>query len=160
MGLETAHREVLAKLNKGMTLDDFERAADFLRAHGIALRVFILVKPPFQDEAEASEWAANSARFAFACGATAVSLIPTRPGNGALERLMETGEFTPPRLATLERALERALSLHQGRVFADTWDLGRCSSCSACIERRRQRLHAINLKQQILPRVDCQVCEE
>jgi radical SAM enzyme (TIGR01210 family) len=158
MGLETAQPDILAKLNKRMTLDDFERAAGFLRAHGLALRVFILVKPPFQDEAAALEWAAKSAHYAFACGATAVSLIPTRPGNGALERLIETGEFRPPRLATLERAMERVLSLHRGRVFADIWDLDRFSSCSACIEARRQRLQAINLSQQIQPSVECPVC--
>jgi len=56
MGLETAHPEVLARLNKRMTLDQFARAAEFLRGHDIALRVFILVKPPFLDEAEALEW--------------------------------------------------------------------------------------------------------
>src|SRR6185436_18367570 len=47
LGLETAHPEVLEKLNKRMTLDHFGRSAAFLREHGIALRTFILVKPPF-----------------------------------------------------------------------------------------------------------------
>jgi radical SAM enzyme (TIGR01210 family) len=47
MGLETAHPTVLEKLNKRVTLDRFAAAAGFLRSHGIALRVFILVQPPF-----------------------------------------------------------------------------------------------------------------
>ena len=47
MGLETAHPEVLAGLNKRMTLDQFSTAANFLRRNGIDLRVFILVQPPF-----------------------------------------------------------------------------------------------------------------
>jgi len=48
MGLETAHPETLARLNKRMTIEDFSRAAEFLRNQGIALRVFILVKPHFK----------------------------------------------------------------------------------------------------------------
>ncbi len=47
MGLETIHPEVLPRLNKRMTPEMFSGAAEFLRRHGIALRVFVLVKPPF-----------------------------------------------------------------------------------------------------------------
>jgi len=158
MGLETVHPEILPRLNKKFDLAHFAQAANFLRKEGIAVRAFVLVKTPFMSEAEGLEWAVKSAEFAFACGATVVSLIPTRPGNGALDRLMETGEFTPPRLATLERALELAVNLRQGRVFADTWNLEPFSSCSACLEKRRQRLHAINLTQQLQPVVDCPAC--
>jgi radical SAM enzyme (TIGR01210 family) len=96
MGLETAHPIVLEKLNKRMTLAHFAQAAEFLRAHDISLRVFVLVKPPFLDEAEAIEWARRSADFAFDCGAEIVSLIPTRAGNGALDALMASGEFAAP----------------------------------------------------------------
>ena len=53
MGLETIHPQVLNKLNKRMTLDLFRRAAEFLAKNQIALRVFVLVKPPFLDETEA-----------------------------------------------------------------------------------------------------------
>jgi len=158
MGLETVHPEILPRLNKKFDLAHFAQATDFLRKEGIEVRAFVLVKTPFMSEAEGLEWAVKSAEFAFACGATVVSIIPTRPGNGALDRLMETGEFTPPRLATLERALELALNLRQGRVFADTWALEPFSSCSACLEKRRQRLHTINLTQRIQPAVDCPAC--
>jgi radical SAM enzyme (TIGR01210 family) len=158
MGLETVHPEVLPKLNKQFELSDFARAVDFLRNAGIAVRAFVLVKPPFLNEAEGLDWAVKSAQFAFDCGATVVSLIPTRPGNGALERLMEAGEFAPPQLSTLERAQELALQLRGGRVFADTWNLEPFSSCPACLEQRRQRLHTINLRQEILPVIDCPVC--
>jgi radical SAM enzyme (TIGR01210 family) len=158
MGLETIHPQVLPKLNKKFDLRHFSRAAEFLRKAGIALRAFVLVKPPFLDDAEGVEWAVKSAAFAFSCGATAVSLIPTRGGNGALERLRDTGEFAPPRLATLELAMEQSLNLRAGRVFADLWDLGRFSTCAVCFERRRKRLLAMNLSQKILPRVDCEIC--
>ena len=159
MGLETIHPQVLPCLNKKFDLDHFASAAEFLRSEGIAMRTFVLVKPPFLDDAEAIEWAVKSAAFAFDCGAGVVSLIPTRGGNGAMERLSEAGDFAPPRLSVLERAFEQVLSLKRGRVFADTWDLETSSGCAACLEMRRQRLHAMNLSQTTLPAIHCQVCD-
>lgn len=158
IGLETAHPEVLEKLNKRMTLDQFRRAAEFLRENNVALRVFVLVKPPFLDEAGALHWAKRSMDFAFDCGATAVSLIPTRLGNGALEVLAGRGEFSPPKLATLEAALDYGISLKRARVFADLWDLEQFSDCSECFERRRARLHEMNLRQITQPGVACESC--
>jgi len=107
IGLETAHPETLARLNKRMTVEQFVSATHFLRRNEIALRVFILVKPPFQlADAEALEWCRKSIDLAFDCRARVVSLIPTRPGNGALESLALQGQFTPPSLDLLETALD------------------------------------------------------
>ncbi len=158
MGLETAHPEVLEKLNKRMTLDQFRRAAEFLRRNGIALRVFVLVRPPFLHEVEALDWAGRSVDFAFDCGATVVSLVPTRFGNGALEELAGRGQFSPPKLPTLEAALEYGIGLKRGRVFVDLWDLEKFSDCPACVEQRRRRLHEMNLRQMVLRRVICERC--
>jgi len=159
MGLETVHPQVLPRLNKKFELAHFSQAAGFLRDNRIAVRAFVLVKPPFLDEAEGVEWAVKSAAFALSCGATVVSLIPTRPGNGAMERLMAAGEFSSPRLATLEKALELALEVRgDGRIFADTWDLEQFSNCPACFEKRRQRIYAMNLSQRIPPAIDCPAC--
>ncbi len=158
MGLETIHPQVLPRLNKKFDLGHFARAAEFLRTRQISVRAFVLVKPPFMDEAEGLEWAVKSAAFAFSCGATVVSLIPTRVGNGAMERLVETGEFAPPRLATLEEALEQALNLRAGRVFADLWNLEQFSRCAVCLPAREQRLRAINLSQKSLPAIECPAC--
>ena len=155
MGLETVEPTVLEKLNKRMTLDRFTEAAEFLRAHDIALRVFVLVKPPFLDESAALEWARRSVDFAFDCGAGVVSLIPTRAGNGALDALAMSGDFAPPKLETLEAALDYGVGLRRGRVFADLWDLERFSSCPVCFAARRERLGQMNLRQMVLPRCGC-----
>jgi radical SAM enzyme (TIGR01210 family) len=158
MGLETIHPEILPRLNKKFTLDHFVQAAQFLRRAGIAMRAFVLVKTPFMDEDEGVDWAVRSAEFAFKCGATAVSMIPTRPGNGAMERLMEAGEFVPPRLSSLERALKRGLALRAGCVFADTWDLQKFTSCARCFDARMKRLEEMNLSQRIIPPLACPAC--
>jgi radical SAM enzyme (TIGR01210 family) len=158
LGLETIHPHVLPRLHKRFELAHFTRAAEFLRKENISVRAFVLVNPPFLAEAEGLEWAVKSAEFAFSRGASVVSLIPTRAGNGALDRLQETQDFKPPRLATLERAQEDALNLRSGRVFADTWDLSQFSRCPICFEPRRQRLNAINLSQAPVPRIACAAC--
>jgi archaeosine synthase beta-subunit len=158
MGLETVHEQVLDRLNKRMTLSQFSRAAQFLKQNDIALRVFILVKPPFLDEAEGLCWAQRSLDFAFDNNAGVCSLIPTRPGNGALDSLMERADFSPPKLTTLESALEYGIKLGRGRVFADLWDLERFADCAHCFPSRAQRLQQMNLQQRILPRAQCQSC--
>lgn len=158
LGLETAHPEVLAKLNKAMRLADFTRAAEFLRGRGVAVRAFILVQPPFLPEPEALPWAQISLEFAFDAGASVTSLIPTRLGNGALEELARQGEFTPPRLATLEAAAAHGIGLRRGRVLADLWDLEQLSTCPACFGARAARLLEMNLRQVVPPEIACPSC--
>ncbi len=155
MGLETAHPDVLAKLNKRMTSEDFARAATFLRTHGIDLRVFLLVKPPFLNDASALEWAVRSVEFAFASGANVVSLIPTRLGNGALEALARSGDFAPPALSLYEQAVDAAFAQVQGRgrLFADLWDLERFSDEPSTFPQRYARLEEMNRRQRVLPRI-------
>jgi radical SAM enzyme (TIGR01210 family) len=157
MGLETAHPEVLARLNKRMTLDDFATASRFLTANGIAVRAFILLRPPFLSEDEGVFWARESLRFAFDVGVECCVVIPTRAGNGAVEELQREGHYAPPRLRSLEEVLEHGIGLRRGRVFADLWDVERFFSCERCGPARAERLRTMNLTQQPAPPVDC-VC--
>jgi len=159
MGLETVHPDILPKLNKRMTLDQFSTAATFLHAHDIDLRVFVLVQPPFMQPDEAVVWAQRSVDFAFDCGATAVTLIPTRGGNGAMEALSATQQFSPPRLETLEASFSYGLGLKRGRVFADLWDADKIPSCPTCGIPRIARLRHMNLSQINPPPARCQSCD-
>jgi radical SAM enzyme (TIGR01210 family) len=159
MGLETVHPDILPKLNKRMTLGQFSTAATFLRAHDIDLRVFVLVQPPFMQAHEAVLWAQRSIEFAFDCGATAVTLIPTRGGNGAMEALAGSQQFSPPRLETLEASLSYGLGLKRGRVFADLWDGEKIASCPVCRITRISRLRQMNLSQINLAPARCNGCE-
>jgi len=159
MGLEIANPETLARLNKGMTLDDFANAAQFLTRNGVSVRAFILLKPPFTTEAEGVLWAKRSIDFAFDCGVSVASVIPTRPGNGALDALAASGQFSPPRLRSLEEVLDYGVGLKRDRVFADLWDLKQFSECAACLDARKQRLNTINLAQQPQRAVVCSQCK-
>jgi radical SAM enzyme (TIGR01210 family) len=157
MGLETVHPDALAQLNKGMTVADFDRAAGELRRHGIGVRAFVLVSPPFVAPAESVEWAVRSVQHALECGAQHVSLIPVRGGNGIMEELERDGAFVPPTLSQLEDALDHCLSLG-GVVTADLWDVERVSQCRVCASTRRARLARINLSGKPEPRVACAEC--
>ena len=154
MGLETADASVLARLHKGMTLEDFVRAAWLLRREAIGIRTFVLVQPPFvQPEAAVGE-AVRAVEFAAKAGSDVVALLPTRGGNGALEALAAEGGFSPPRLATLEDAFDASLC-GETRVLADTWDLDGFADCRACFPARRDRLVRMNLSQKVEPRLAC-----
>lgn len=155
LGLETVHPALLDRLNKRMTLDDFARAAAFLRRHDIAVRAFILLKPPFMSEDEGIEWARRSLDFAFDAGVQCCAVVPTRAGNGIMELLEQAGHFAPPTLASMETVLEAGLGLKRGRVFVDLWDAERLASCPRCAPARRARLHQMNLTQRLLPPVAC-----
>ncbi|HAB15742.1 MAG TPA: radical SAM protein [Verrucomicrobiota bacterium] len=153
LGLETAHPEVLAKLNKRMSTQDFARAAGFLRDSDIAVRAFVLIKPPYLDSAQAQDWAVRSAEFALDSGAEVVSLIPTRSGNGALDELERHGEFSEPSLELVEEVFDKVLQLKRGRVFLDVWDLERLGKDEVNYVERRVRLVQMNLSQRVLLRV-------
>ena len=158
LGLETAHPEVLARMNKRMSRETFQRAVEFLTREEIPVRSFVLLRPPYLDESLACEWAIRSIRFAFDCGIECCTIIPTRTGNGALETLTQIGQFTTPQLVSLETVFSAGLEMERGRVFTDLWDLERLSRCPACITARRQRLHRMNLTQCVLPAVSCDAC--
>lgn len=160
MGVETVHPEVLARLNKRMTLDDVRRAAAFVIDHDIDWRAFVLLRPPFLSESEGIEWALRSVTFAFDCGATCVSVIPTRAGNGVMDRLQAEGIYSPPKLSSLEQVLAAGIEMNRGRVFADTWDVVRFADCPCCATARVERLRQMNLSQTILPTVACEACSQ
>jgi radical SAM enzyme (TIGR01210 family) len=158
MGLETAHKDALERLNKRMTVDQFRHAASELGRRDVALRVFVLVAPPFVPAGEQAEWLRRSVDVAFDAGATAVSLIPMRGGNGTVEALGVEGFYAPPTLDAFDDAMDTALECARGRVFADLWDLERLTSCGACFADRKARLEQMNLTQRPAPRVSCATC--
>lgn len=156
MGLETLHPDILPLLNKQMTAQDFANAANFLSNHGIDVRAFILLNPPYlTGRDENIKWALAAADFAFGNGVKCCSIIPTRPGNGIMELLQQQHRYSPPSLDMLEEVFEQALALKKGRVFVDTWELGFLSQCSECFDARKNRLDTMNLDQHIHSKITC-----
>jgi radical SAM enzyme (TIGR01210 family) len=155
MGLETVHPDVLTRLNKQMSLQDFERACSFLLDNGVHVRSFVLLRPPFLSEQEGVEWALRSLQFAFDVGVRCCAVIPTRGGNGIMEQLARDGYYHPPSMASLEQVLEEGLKMNRGRVFVDLWNCEQFYPCPECGPLREQRLLDMNLQQKTRPPIRC-----
>jgi hypothetical protein len=98
--------------------------------------------------------------YAARCGASVVSIIPVRGGNGEMERLAELGHFTTPTLAELEQALDLCVGWEETAVTADLWDVERLVSCAHCRDERIERMRRINVTGRAEPRVRCGLCTE
>lgn len=158
MGLETADAAALARLNKGMTLEDFDLAAARLACAGIGLRAFVLLPAPFVPAARAVESAIEAVRRAADRGARHVTLIPTRDGNGAMDELREQGHWTPPGLDVIEEAMEGCARVSGAVITVDLWDIERFLACGHCRPARIARLRRFNDTGSPGPPVRCPAC--
>jgi radical SAM enzyme (TIGR01210 family) len=158
VGLETTHPIAAAQLNKRLDSRRFERAAAFLGAHDIDLRVFVLLGAPYVPPDESIASAVRTVECAAECGAAIVSIIPVRGGNGELERLQAEGRFTPPTLHELETALDECLDCKPTVVTADLWDVERLPACEQCRVQRIARLRRLNITGLFEPAIRCTTC--
>lgn len=159
VGLETIHPAAAARLNKHLELSRFDRAARFLSDHDIDLRVFVLLGAPHVPFDESVDWTCRTVEYAVQGGASVVSIIPVRGGNGEMERLASLGDFAPPTLSQLEAALDRCLTCTPTVVTGDLWDVERLVECSACGAARIERLRRINESRRAEPAVACAMCD-
>src|ERR1051325_4360571 len=148
----------MAQLNKRLDLTHFGDTARRLTAHGIDLRVFVLLGAPHVGAEETVDWTVRTVAHAASVGASVAAIIPVRGVNGELERLQSLGAFSPPTLVQLEDALDACLQFGPTVTTADLWDLDRLATCDACAAARKARLARINLTGCSEPRVVCTEC--
>jgi radical SAM enzyme (TIGR01210 family) len=158
VGLETVHPVAAKELNKRFDLARFDRAAHFLAEKNVDLRVFVLLGAPYVPVEETVSWTVRSVEYAVGRGATVVSIIPVRGGNGEIERLQALGAFAPPTLSQLEDALDECIRFTSAVVTVDLWDIDRLTACATCRDARVARLGRINLTGRAEPRVVCTAC--
>jgi radical SAM enzyme (TIGR01210 family) len=158
VGLETIHPVAAAQLNKRLELARFDSAARFLSDNGIDLRVFVLLGAPYVPLDETVAWTARTVEYAVERGASVVSIIPVRGGNGEMERLQGLGHFTPPTLSLLEESLDLSLHFTSAAVTADLWDVDRLPACEHCRAERVERLRRVNVGGRSESQVSCGVC--
>jgi radical SAM enzyme (TIGR01210 family) len=158
IGLETEddYRRTVC-INKGFTLAEFMRATRIISAHGVDLKTYVLVKPPFYSEMEAIEDAVGTIRTAFSLGASRVSLEGmTRQRYTLIDYLAQQGRYSLPWLWTLVEIVRR--TAHLGQVAVSTFRFypspesvpGNCHLCNervlAAIVRYNETLdvHALD----------------
>jgi archaeosine synthase beta-subunit len=158
VGLETIHPVAAAQLNKRLDLARFDSAAGFLAENDVDLRVFVLLGAPCVGAEESVEWTVRTVEHAVERGASLVSIIPVRGGNGEMERLQALGHFAPPTLLQLEAALDLSLQFTSTVVTADLWDVERLPACEHCRAERVERLRRLNVGGHAEPGISCSVC--
>ena len=158
VGLETIHPVASAELNKRLDLAQFDSAAHLLRENGVDLRVFVILGAPHVPAQESVAWTVRTVEYAVERGASVVSIIPVRGGNGEMERLEALGQFTPPMLLQLEEALDASLQFTSAVVTADLWDVERLPGCEDCRSERIARLRRVNLTGRAESQISCIKC--
>jgi radical SAM enzyme (TIGR01210 family) len=158
VGLETIHPVAMSRLNKRLDRSRFDRAARFLRDHDIELRVFVLLGTPYVPANESVDWTVRTVECAVNAGASVVSIIPVRGGNGEMERLQAEGNFTLPTLSELERALDRCSIFAPVVITGDLWDVERLPGCEQCRAARIDRIRQLNETGSAPPTSRCSRC--
>ena len=158
IGLETVHPLAAERLNKRLDLRRFDWAARFLAENGVDLRVFVLLGAPYVPDDESIAWTVRAVEYAVERGASVVSIIPVRGGNGEMERLQALGRFTPPTLSQLEETLDLCLRFKDTVVTADLWDVNKLVACEHCATKRIDRLHRVNVTGRAQTRIACATC--
>ena len=158
VGLETIHPVAAAHLNKRLDLERFDRAARFLAENSVDLRVFVLLGAPYVPVDESVAWTMRAVEYAVDRGASVVSIIPVRGGNGEMERLQGSGHFTPATLSQLEECLDLSLHFTSTVVTADLWDAERLPACEHCRSERVERLRRLNVTGRAATRIGCTLC--
>ena len=158
VGLETIHPVAATQLNKRLDRTQFDSATGLLSENGIDLRVFVLLGAPYVPDVETVAWTVRTVEYAIERGASFVSIIPVRGGNGEMERLLALGHFAPPTLSQLEAALDACLQFTGAVVTADLWDAERLAPCEHCRAGRIARLRRLNVTGRAEERIACAAC--
>ena len=166
MGLETIHPNAVAALNKGMSLDDFDRAVDRCLDFGIDVRVFVLLHPPGIAIDESIEWTWKTVGYAFERHVRHVSIIPVRAGNGWIDSLIRSGEYQLPTVAMVRSLFEGFencdWSIPSSTVIEfDLWDWDNLTGgCTVCRPILKKHLAQCNRTQWLRPfseiKIDCE----
>jgi radical SAM enzyme (TIGR01210 family) len=158
VGLETIHPVAAAQLNKRLDLERFDWAARFLTGNGIDLRVFVLLGAPHVPDEESVAWTVRTVEYAVERGASVVSIIPVRGGNGEMERLQALGQFAQPTLRQLEQTLDLCMRFTSTVVSADLWDVERLPGCEQCRAARIERMQGMNATGRAESTIACANC--
>ncbi len=150
MGLETADEQILARLNKQMTVSDYDRACDFLIEHDISIRTFLLLPAPGVAGENVVSHTISSVRHALACGSHVTSLIPLRTGNGALDWLLEQHLVHLPDQHLAAKTFRAALDLPRSkeqRLFLDLWNFDSLAKDDETASSLHDQMERLNLRQ-------------
>ncbi len=157
IGLETADDFIREHcINKGFSFEDFRRAARMLRSHGVRVKAYLLLKPPFLSEGEAIRDVLKSIKAVRGL-ADIVSINPTNVQSGTyVERLWFKGLYRPPWLWSAVEVLRNA----EIEAMCDPVAYGKSRgphNCGKCDKDVAKAIRAFSLTQDpsIFEDLDC-----
>ena len=144
LGLESSDPTVLeTSVHKGFTPADIKRAGELLKANGLKVRTYLLLKPPFMTESMAIEDAVDSARFADPFS-DEISINPLNVQRATyVERLWKRGEFRPPWIWSLMEVFRRLSGTVHSRLMSSPSGGGAMRGVHNCGECDRKALDAV-----------------
>lgn len=167
IGLESANDHVRETLiNKGFSLDEFERSVQIIGQSGACLLAYVLIKPPGLSEAESIADAVESARYVFETAKkhrvnARVALQPSFVAPGTkVERDFLAGHYAPPNLWSVVSVVRQAHPF--GELLVGLSDEGleprrMPSGCDSCTNELRAALTEYNRTRNLdaLNKVQC-----
>ena len=105
MGLETVHPAALDALNKRMTTEDFARRPTISVVAGCRSASSCSLRHHSCRRGTGRRGCCSRSRLLKSCGASVISLIPTRAGNGTMEALTAQKLFRAPTQEDVDRSM-------------------------------------------------------
>jgi radical SAM enzyme (TIGR01210 family) len=162
VGLESANKTVARhSVNKEFFLEDFQEASRVAREHGVTLKCYTMVKPPFLTEEEAIRDCVETARLAGPHAST-VSFNPMNiQGHTLVESLWKRGQYRTPWLWSVVEILQRGHDACPGAIMkSDPVAGGKnrgAHNCGKCDEHVLKAIQAFNVSQdkRVFASLDC-----
>ena len=144
LGLESSNPEVLrTSVHKGFTPEGIERAGTLVKDHGLGIRTYLLLKPPFMTESMAIADAVSSARFADPFS-DEISINPLNVQRATyVERLWKRGEFRSPWIWSLIDVFRQLSGTVNSRLMSSPSGGGAMRGVHNCGDCDRKALDAI-----------------
>lgn len=165
VGLESSDDTVRSLcINKGFSLSDFKTALDTAKTHGIGIRSYVLIKPPFLTERDALDDSMRTIETAANMGVTTISVNPVNiQRNTLVERIWKRGQYRPPWLWTVVEILRvsRSQIAKDVNIICDPVAAGKprgphnCGNCDAEFVRAI-RLFSLNQDVDVFNDLDCE----
>jgi radical SAM enzyme (TIGR01210 family) len=144
LGLESSDPDILrTSINKGFTPDDSRKAGLMIKEAGLAVRTYLLLKPPFLTESAAIEDTVRSALFADEFS-DEISVNPLNVQRGTYaERLWRASELRPPWIWSLAEVLRRLSGNVSARLMSSPSGGGTSRGVHNCGECDKTMLEGI-----------------
>ena len=153
LGMETSDPEVMEiSIRKGFTPEDSRRVGNMIKAAGLKVRTYLLLKPPFLQEGRAIESAVESVRFA-APFSDEISINPVNVQKATyVERLWKRGEYRSPWIWSLIEVFRRCAGTVDCRLMSSPSGGGSqrgVHNCGQCDRRALDAVEAFSYSQDL-----------